>query len=99
MVTTITSVPIAVSVSDVAKALPLRQRRITPERGRALEKLGHAIEYLVDEQFHEGFPTQTSDHPEAVQLLMELRRKVYMEAPEIVSLGERVRLLLSALLS
>jgi hypothetical protein len=30
-----------------------RTRRISPEAGRALEILGHAIEYLIDEYVHE----------------------------------------------
>jgi hypothetical protein len=99
MATLIASVPIAVSVSDVAKALPLRRRRITPERGRALEKLSHAIEYLVDEQFIEGCSSQaSSDLSDSIHLLCGLRQQVYMDAPEIQPISAKLRLMLAGLL-
>ena len=98
MATISTLVPIAVRVSDVAKDLPLRRRRITPEMGRALERLGHAIEYLMDEHFHEHPASTRIDRPDAVTILLELRRQVYMEAPEIEPLSEKLKQLLRMLL-
>ncbi|MGA2671944.1 MAG: hypothetical protein ABSE99_01840 [Terracidiphilus sp.] len=69
-----------------------RRRRITPEAGRALEILGHAIEYLTDEFVHKG-GALSADNPQlkAVQLLMALNRQIYYECPEVPSLGERLR--------
>jgi hypothetical protein len=72
-----------------------QRRQITPQAGRALEKLGHAIEYLTDEFVHSGVSFSPSNPQlEAVQLLMALNRKVYFECPEVPSLGERLRGLL-----
>jgi hypothetical protein len=73
-----------------------RQRRqITPQAGKALEKLGHAIEYLTDEFVQSGASFSTNNSQlEAVQLLMALNRRVYFECPEVPTLGERLRDLL-----
>ena len=69
-----------------------RPRRITPEAGHALEKLGHAIEYLSDEFVHSGSDlSDRNPQIEAMQLLMALNRQVYFSCPEIPSLGDRVR--------
>ncbi|MGA9669188.1 MAG: hypothetical protein WBQ94_08270 [Terracidiphilus sp.] len=68
------------------------RRRITPQAGRALEILGHAIEYLTDEFVHEGGALSgDDDHIKAVQLLMALNRQVYYECPEVPSFAERCR--------
>jgi hypothetical protein len=72
-----------------------RRRCITPQAGRALEILGHAIEYLTDEFVHRGGSfSARNDQLEAVQLLMALNRQVYYECPEAPTLGERWRALL-----
>jgi hypothetical protein len=74
---------------------PNRRRRIDPRAGRALEKLGHAIEYLTDEFVHEGGSLSAKDPQlEAVQLLMTANRKVYFECPEVPTFAERWRSLL-----
>ena len=61
-----------------------RRRRITPQAGRALEILGHAVEYLTDEFVHEG-KSLSADNAQiqAIQLLMAFNRQVYFECPEI----------------
>jgi hypothetical protein len=72
-----------------------RQRQITPQAGRALEILGHAIEYLTDEFFHHGGSLDArNDQLQAVQLLMALNRQVYYECPVVPTFGERCRALL-----
>jgi hypothetical protein len=64
-----------------------RPRRITRESGRALEVLGHAIEYLADEyafnivQF--GKLERGDPRVDAVHLLMGFNREVYYACPEI----------------
>ena len=86
--------PIAVSVPAVASPAPSsnRRRRIDPQSGRALEILGHAIEYLTDElvESHELVAANNA-RVEAIQLLMALNRQVYFECPEVLTLADRCR--------
>jgi hypothetical protein len=71
------------------------RRQITPQAGKALEKLGHAIEYLTDEFVQSGASFSANNSQlEAVQLLMALNRRVYFECPELPTLTERLRGLL-----
>ncbi|MDR3726554.1 MAG: hypothetical protein P4K86_05890 [Terracidiphilus sp.] len=88
--------PAAASV----RAHIIRQRRISPQAGRALELLGHAIDYLTDEFVHEG-ATPSANHPQllAIQMLMALNRKVYFECPELPGLCYRCRAILRLLLA
>jgi hypothetical protein len=85
-------------IPSPSKAVPValvrknRPRRITPEAGHALEKLGHAIEYLSDEFVHEGGDLrQHNPQVEAVQTLMALNRQIYFSCPESPTLGDRLR--------
>jgi hypothetical protein len=90
--TTTTSFPVPATApaKSVSLAGTHRRRRISPESGRALEILGHAIEYLTDEFVHDGADlTANSPQLEAVRLLMSVNRRVYFECPEIPSLWER----------
>jgi hypothetical protein len=67
------------------------RRRVPPMSGYALEKLGHAIEYLTDEYIHEGCRGGLhSDSIAAIQLLMLLNREVYFECPVIEPLWKRI---------
>lgn len=68
------------------------RRRVSPEAGRALEILGHAIEYLTDEYVQRG-GSLTAQDPElqAVQLLMALNRQIYLECPVVPTFAERCR--------
>jgi len=65
-----------------------RRRRITPQAGHALEILGHAIEYLTDDN---AGMTPRNGQLEAVQLLMAVNRQIYYECPEVQTVGERLR--------
>ena len=66
------------------------RRRGTQEQGRALETLGHSVEYLVDSRlFHSGDHNR-HDEQEAVQILMRMSRAVFAECPEVVSLQRRL---------
>jgi hypothetical protein len=77
------------------RSVRIRRRRISPEAGHALEILGHAIEYLTDEYVHEGRSLCAHDaEVEAVQLLMQINRKIYLDCPEVRSLSARCRELL-----
>ena len=66
-------------------------RRGSPEQGRALEMLGHAVEYLVDSRLFQTGDHVQRDEQEAVQILMRLSRAVFSECPEVVSLRKRLR--------
>ena len=81
-------------------AVTCRRRQISPEAGRAIEMLGHAIEYLSDEfalecMSHKG-GYRDGQHPqvEAIEMLMARNREVYFSCPEVPTLGERLRSLL-----
>ncbi len=90
-VTTGYSIPATTPVATLAPQ-SLTRRRITPEAGRALEILGHAIEYLTDEYVHDGVAfSACDDRLQAVQLLMSLNRQVYFECPEAHSFAQRCR--------
>lgn len=66
------------------------RRRVSPEAGRALEILGHAIDYLADEYIHAGGSFRTHDPQiEAIQLLMSLNRQIYLACPEEPSFVEK----------
>ncbi|MGB6742361.1 MAG: hypothetical protein WBE38_01805 [Terracidiphilus sp.] len=69
---------------------PKVRRRISPQAGRALEILGHAIDYLTDEYVHHGGEFRPGD-PEldAIELLMAANRAIYFECPRIPTLRER----------
>lgn len=76
-----------------------RLRSISPQAGRALEILGHAIEYLTDEYMHErGFLNPADARMEAVQMLMRLNREVYFQCPVAPTFSEYCRELLSHLI-
>ncbi len=85
------SASIPVSLANQSRARP---RRISPEAGRALEILGHSIEYLSDEFAHAGGPLSAHNaQVEAVQLLMATNRQIYFACPEAPTLAERWRAL------
>ena len=93
--TTTTGFSIPASSSAIPAARVRTRRRITPQAGRALELLAHAIEYLTDEFVHQGLAfSAKNEQLEAVQMLMALNRQVYFECPEVPSFGERWRSLL-----
>jgi hypothetical protein len=71
-----------------------RRRQISPQSGKALEVLGHAIEYLADEFALRGLSTSApSEDPQvrAMQILMAANRTVYYECPIVPTLVERFR--------
>jgi hypothetical protein len=86
--TTEISYPASTAAVSAAKCV---RRRLTPESGRALEKLGHAIEYLSDEFVHGAANgDRYDDRLEAIEILMALNRQIYLRSPEFVSLRRRL---------
>jgi hypothetical protein len=73
-----------------------RRRRITPQAGRALVILSHAIEYLADEFVQGGDQLSALDgRVQAMQLLKALNRQIYCECPVALTFAERIQALLS----
>jgi len=65
---------------------------ITPRAGRALELLGHAIDYLMDEYLHQNERLSPADpQVAAIQLLMALNREIYYECPPRPTFTDRLR--------
>jgi hypothetical protein len=73
-----------------------RPRRFSPQDGRALEILGHAIDYLADEYTLDcrsridaafGKPAQV----EAIEMLMARSREIYFCGEPAPTLAERLR--------
>ena len=67
------------------------RRRPTPEQGRALEMLGHAVEYVVDSRLYLPAGGAELSDELAVQLLMRLSREVFAECAQVVPLRRRLR--------
>ena len=83
---------VRVPIETMATRPRFVRRRVTPETGRALEILGHAIEYLTDEYVHHR-GTFLANDPEvqAIQLLMKLNRQIYFNCLPLPSLADRCR--------
>ena len=91
-ITTGFSIRLVAPTTSTGHARPNRRRRITRQAGRALEILGHAIEYLTDEFIHSGAQMSPGKGElEAVQLLMALNRQVYFDCPEMITVVDRLR--------
>jgi len=95
-VTTLTKFPVPTPIAVAGtRNGRLRRRRISPEAGRALEILGHAIDYLSDEYVRAGGPLAARNaQVEAVQMLMAINRQIYFACPEAPTLAQRCRALL-----
>lgn len=77
------------SAGTAGERLAVR-RRIDPSAGRALEVLGHAIDYLTDEYINRGGQFRVGGPElEAIDLLMKANRAIYFECPVIPTFGER----------
>ena len=67
------------------------RRRPTPAQGRALEILGHVIEYLVDSRLYLVDEPQTPADAEATHILMLASRAVFEECLPVPSTSQRLR--------
>jgi hypothetical protein len=70
-----------------AQPRPFVRRRLSPEGGRALEILGHAIEYLADEyanDLSDKGPLGNADpRVAAIQILKGLNRAIYYSGTQV----------------
>lgn len=77
--------------THAARRLSVVQRRISPESGRALEILGHSIQYLEDEFTHcIQDPYERVGMLDAVEVLKQLNREIYLSCPVVPSWTERI---------
>lgn len=67
------------------------RRRPTQAQGQALEKLGRAIEYLMDSRMAQSDEPSTKADADALEILMRLNRFVFAECEEIVPVGRRLK--------
>ena len=83
----------SISLTATPELPPLQprptRRRTTPQQGRALELLGHAIEYLVDSRLPEGGPTPAENR--ALRILMACSRDVFEESVAAVPVHQRLQ--------
>ncbi len=74
---------------------PFVRRRLSPEGGRALEILGHAIEYLADEYANDladkGPLGNADPRVAAIQILKGLNRAIYYSGTEVEPAFGRVK--------
>lgn len=91
--TTTTGFSVAIpapAAQTISKGLNCR-RSISPQAGRALEILGHAIEYLTDEFIHQGGSFSADNTQlQAVQLLMAINRQIYLDCPQVPPIRKRL---------
>ncbi len=73
-----------VSIALTGQPVP---RRLTREQGRAIEILGHAVEYLIDSRLFGG----ESRDAEAISLLKRANRRIFQDSVVAVPVGMRVR--------
>lgn len=73
-----------------SRVQPAPRRRGSAQQGRALETLGHAVEYLVDSRMFLVERSSAKAEQEAVQILMRMSRSVFSECPEVVTLWMRM---------
>lgn len=85
-------------VTGLCSAVELRpfvRRQLSPEEGRALEILGHAIEYLADEYCADAQPKgrlgNADPRIEAIQTLKALNRAIYYSSAEVEPVFSRMK--------
>lgn len=76
---------------DAEAANRIIRRRPTQVQGQALEKLGRAIEYLMDSRMALIDEPSTRADAEAVEILMRLNRCVFSECEEIIPVKQRLK--------
>ncbi len=67
-----------------------RRRRANRVQGRSLEKLGHAVEYLVDSRMFAVEPSAAKAERDAVRILMRLSRMVFSECDQVITIWDRM---------
>ena len=82
----------AVSPPDAQSRGPrLVRRRPDRNQGRALEVLGHALEYLVDTRMFVLREPNSKADGESIQILSRCSREVFSTCVEVVPLRQRLK--------
>ena len=68
------------------------RRRGSLVQGRALESLGHAVEYLMDCGMFRPDLYENEPNQEAIRILMRCSRHLFEECPEVIPMGRRLSL-------
>lgn len=76
---------------DAEAARRIIRRRPTQTQGQALEKLGRAIEYLMDSRLVLIEEPSTKADADALEILMRLNRCVFSECKEVVPMKRRLK--------
>jgi hypothetical protein len=80
---------------SAVESRPFVRRQLSPAEGRALEMLGHAIEYLADEYCADsetkGRFGSADPRIEAIQTLKRLNREIYYAAAEVQPAFTRIK--------
>lgn len=76
---------------DTEAAKRIIRRRPTQIQGQALEKLGRAVEYLMDSRMALIDEPSTKADADALEILMRLSRCVFSECAEIVPVRRRLK--------
>ena len=80
---------------SAVESRPFVRRQLSPAEGRALEMLGHAIEYLADEYCADAEPKgrlgNADPRIEAIQTLKALNRSIYYSAAEVEPAFSRMK--------
>jgi hypothetical protein len=82
-------------LSSAVELRPFVRRQLSPEEGRAIEILGHAIEYLADEYCADAQPKgrlgNADPRIEAIQTLKALNRSIYYSSAEVEPAFSRMK--------
>lgn len=78
------------SSSEFTERRKIVRRRADRLQGKSLEKLGHAVEYLMDSRQFQLDPATAKAERDALQILMRSSRAVFAECAEIVPVWERI---------
>jgi hypothetical protein len=82
----------AAPIPDGLNQVSAVRRRSSVQQGRALEILGHAVEYLIDSRMFLVDQPATRADAEATQILMLLSREVFFECAAVVPPARRLKL-------
>jgi hypothetical protein len=82
-------------LSSAVELRPFVRRQLSPAEGRAIEILGHAIEYLADEYCADAQPKgrlgNADPRIEAIQMLKTLNRSIYYSGAEVEPAFSRMK--------
>jgi hypothetical protein len=86
---------LVIGLGSAVESRSFVRRQLSPAEGRALEMLGHAIEYLADEYCADsetkGRFGSADPRIEAIQMLKARNREIYYAAAEVQPAFTRIK--------